>query len=233
MDLRVKDIGEVRAFSVLVTAFAVIGTLGLQQVLMPAALSEATRFSSTIIAWSLATPLSFFVGLRMLDNYHLTLDLERAAMHDPLTGAATRARFYERVAEIGHIPASLLIVDIDNFKKFNDTNGHLAGDAALRQVAATLIGNCRSEDVVARFGGEEFVILLPGAAKDDGVRVAERLAARLRECRIEIADKRLSVTASFGVAEVSDPDHIDEAIAQADAALYKAKQAGRDTVRVA
>lgn len=230
MDLRIRTIQDVRAFSVAVTALALIGNLALQNLLMPASVVEDIRFTGLVIALALAAPISFFVGLRMYDNHRLTLDLEQAALHDPLTGAVTRSSFYDRAADIGRVPMTVIVADIDNFKAFNDEHGHLAGDIALQQVATTLIRNCREEDVVARFGGEEFLILLPGTGPEDGARVAERLCARLRDRRVEVGDKHLLVTASFGVAEVTDPGNIDAAIGRADAALYEAKKAGRDQV---
>jgi len=98
-------------------------------------------------------------------------------------------------------------------------------------VATTLIRNCRREDVVARFGGEEFLVLLPGTGLGDGARVARRLCDRLREKKVLIDGDHVTVTASFGVAKLDGPDAIDAAIARADKALYEAKNAGRDRVR--
>ncbi len=230
MDLRLGNMHDVRAFSVAVTAVVLLGNLALQSLVMPAGVVEDVRVSGAVIALALAGPISFFMGLRLYDIHCLTLDLEHAAQHDPLTGAVTRARVYDRAAEIGHVPMTLILADIDRFKEFNDRHGHLAGDAALRQVAQTFLRNCRQEDVVARFGGEEFLILLPGTTPEDGVRVAERLCTRLRDRQVEIDGARLAVTASFGVAGVEEPGGIDAAIARADAALYEAKGAGRDRV---
>lgn len=231
MELRLRNIRDVRAFSIAVTAVALIGNLALQSLLMPADLFGQLRFSGAIITLSLAAPISFFVGLRMHDIHRLTRDLEHAAVHDPLTGAATRARLYDRVAEIPHGKTTVLAADIDHFKAFNDRFGHQAGDMALRHVAATLMRNSRDGDVVARFGGEEFVILLPGTGLQDGLHVAERLCDALRRNPVHAGGKGVTVTASFGVAETDDPTAIDTAIARADAALYEAKRAGRDRVR--
>ena len=233
MNLRLRNMADVRAFSVTVTAVSLIGNMGLQTLLMPEALLDQTRYVTSVITLMLVAPISFFVGLRMFDIHRLTLDLVQAAVNDPLTGAATRSRFYDRVAEVGNVQMTVLAADIDHFKSFNDRFGHQAGDAALRHVATTLLRNCREEDVVARFGGEEFVILLPGTALEDGMLVAERLCDRLRDRPVKVEDEDIPVTASFGVANVRDPSDIDAAIASADAALYNAKRAGRDCVRCA
>lgn len=230
MNLRLRNIRDVRAFSIAVTAVALIGNLALQSLLMPAELFGPLRISGAIITLSLAAPISFFVGLRMYDIHRLTLEFEQAAAHDPLTGAATRARFYERAAEAGNWRTTVIAADIDHFKAFNDRFGHQAGDMALRQVATTLMRNCRDGDVVARFGGEEFLILLPGTGLQDGLRVAERLRDALRRSTVSAGGDHATVTASFGVAEVDDPQAIDDAIDRADTALYAAKRAGRDRV---
>jgi len=238
MDLRLRNMRDVRAFSVAVTAVTLIGNIALQSLLIPPGLVEQIRMPSSVITLALAGPISFFVGLRMHDIHRLTLDLEQAAVHDPLTGAATRARFYDRAAALAGRRMTLIAADIDHFKSFNDRFGHQAGDRALRHVAATLLRNCRQDDVVARFGGEEFMILLPDTGAEEGLRVARRFCARLRETPVRVdgggaeaggaEGGGVVVTASFGVAPVEDPAKIDAAIARADAALYDAKRAGRD-----
>jgi len=233
MELQLRDLRDVRTFSVTVTAAAVLANLALQSVLIPADLVAQMRLPVSVMTLALAAPASFSVGLRLRDIHRLTLDLRQAVLHDPLTGAVTRARFYERAIEFGNVPMTLIVADIDHFKIFNDRFGHLAGDTALRQVATTLIRNCRREDVVARFGGEEFLILLPGTTLAEGACVAERLCACLREKPVLIEGERLPVTASFGVAKVESPAAMDAAIAAADEALYAAKRAGRNQISIA
>ena len=128
---------------------------------------------------------------------------------------------------------SLLMVDIDHFKNFNDTHGHLIGDQVLRLVARTLVENLKGRDVIARFGGEEFVILLPQTKLQDAERVANQLRASLATKNIR---KRGSkeilgvVTVSLGAAEYVAGEESDTLIARADTALYKAKQTGRNKV---
>jgi diguanylate cyclase (GGDEF)-like protein len=139
----------------------------------------------------------------------------------------------------------MLLIDVDHFKRFNDEHGHVSGDYALRTVAACLRGALRPTDMIARFGGEEFAVLLPGARLTNAREIAERLRRAVRETAILGLDGRElpKVTASIGAAEMPDePVHgeIEAAsqraaelfIERADQALYRAKSAGRDRVAV-
>ena len=158
---------------------------------------------------------------------------ELRAHQDALTGLANRARFIERFAELQadavHHPLCLVLVDIDHFKAVNDRHGHLAGDACLKAVARALLSHVRKSDLVARFGGEEFVILLPGANLKTAIRAAEGL-------RLAVAGAStwpgVALTASFGVTEVrpEEPSSLEQAVGRADAALYAAKDRGRNRV---
>jgi diguanylate cyclase (GGDEF)-like protein len=157
--------------------------------------------------------------------------LAELASTDELTGVKNRRRFREDLellygqAQRQGSPLSLILLDIDHFKQYNDAFGHPAGDQVLQQVGATLRSNLRSHDVVARYGGEEFVVLLPATAEDAALDVAERLRAAIagREW------PHRSVTASFGVA-TSGAEAPDAAtlVDHADRALYHSKEAGRD-----
>jgi len=152
---------------------------------------------------------------------------------DPLTGLANRSTFDDRLeAEFGRTrgtgqPLSLIIMDIDQFKTFNDQFGHSAGDAALRIVARTLRERSRSSDVVARFGGEEFTVILPNTDLQGALILAERFRSAIENSRWD----RRPVTVSVGVAEATESvagpaDLVD----RADGALYEAKRRGRNRV---
>lgn len=162
------------------------------------------------------------------------------SLNDALTGLYNRAWLNEvlpklvaRAAQDGG-DLSLVMVDLDHFKRFNDTHGHLAGDSALAAAANVLRAGLRPSDFAVRYGGEEMMVLLPGANRDQAVMVAERLCERLRDA-IVFADMRLPlphVTGSFGVATLA-PDGDEHALTEAaDAALYRAKESGRNRVSI-
>ncbi|HEU4321938.1 MAG TPA: diguanylate cyclase [Roseiflexaceae bacterium] len=171
-----------------------------------------------------------------LGNIQLRDELRRQALHDPLTGLYNRRyldvifpRELERVAGAG-LPLSVVMADIDHFKQINDSLGHAAGDRVLKAVGAVLRAQVRGGDVVCRTGGEEFVLLLPGADQEAAAARAEQLRAAI--AALTITDPPLpQVTISLGVA--SFPRHGKtpaDLLAVADAALYRAKAAGRDRV---
>jgi diguanylate cyclase (GGDEF)-like protein len=164
-------------------------------------------------------------------------ELALAASTDLLTGALNRRAFLEsanrefaRVCRYGGRLACIMI-DLDHFKNINDTHGHAAGDLILASAAHHIASRLREPDLFCRFGGEEFVILLPGTDWGGGAKVAEELRAGLSGLNLEHGGKKLPLTASFGVADISDQcTTLDALILLADQALYKAKESGRDRV---
>jgi diguanylate cyclase (GGDEF)-like protein len=128
------------------------------------------------------------------------------------------------------------MADMDHLKPVNDELGHAAGDRAIAAVAAVIRAELRETDFGARYGGDEFVILLPHTTADEGRVLAERICARLRQTVLEIAGRAVSIGASFGVAclpEDGEDMAADALVAAADSALYRAKRAGRSRVEVA
>lgn len=172
---------------------------------------------------------------------HITLkqqsdELRRLAMHDQLTGLYNRHFLIDvaakRISQAHRHKQALcvLMIDIDHFKTVNDEHGHSVGDAVLREVAAIVKQQSRNEDVVARFGGEEFVILLDNCDLANGAKKAELLRASLVDSAIE----GLRVSASFGLAQLDDnSEGFDELLHRADEAVYKAKSNGRNRVELA
>lgn len=127
---------------------------------------------------------------------------------------------------------TIIFLDIDYFKKVNDTYGHEAGDEVLRQTADLIRARVRQLDIVGRYGGEEIVIGLPGATAIHAERIAEDLRALIEKHSFQVGDKHLQVTASLGVAELTEKRNIHETLKAADDALYKAKEDGRNKVVV-
>lgn len=166
-------------------------------------------------------------------------DVRRESMLDPLTKIANRKSFDEGLADAiedarkTHSPMSLIIVDIDHFKSFNDTYGHQTGDQVLRLVAMTLKSNIKGKDLAARYGGEEFVAVLPYTDLHGAVIVAEnvRKAIQAKELLKRSTNEKLGrITASFGVATFQHTDNSGSLIERADRCLYAAKHAGRNRV---
>jgi diguanylate cyclase (GGDEF)-like protein len=160
---------------------------------------------------------------------------------DALTGIANRAAFDERLAselaraQRAQSPVALCLLDIDCFKKFNDTHGHQVGDKVLQAVAGALAETVRKMDLAARYGGEEFAVIAPECHPAKAASLAERLRAAVEEISLEAAGRKLSVTTSVGVALACWPGRgrtPAELIRQADARLYEAKRAGRNCWRV-
>jgi diguanylate cyclase (GGDEF)-like protein len=156
---------------------------------------------------------------------------------DPLTGLPNRRALDERLQQEwarllrhgGHV--SVIMADIDHFKKVNDQFGHPAGDEVLRQVARLLADGCRESDMAARYGGEEFVIVAPETTAQAAVDFAERLRMSICSKPLEVRGKVVDVTVSFGVADHEGRKTPEELVQAADEALYRAKSAGRNCVR--
>lgn len=162
-------------------------------------------------------------------------DAAELALVDPLTAVGNRRRLQRDLpGALDAGPVGLAMVDVDHFKRFNDTFGHQDGDEALRLVAAALRANVRDTDVVYRYGGEEFCVLLPGATPEEARETGERLrlAVAAATALSWSTDARRALTVSVGVA-LSTGDGGDDLVARADHALYAAKRAGRDRVVMA
>lgn len=176
-----------------------------------------------------------------LDMLDAAQRIERLAITDPLTGLYNRNFLYEMlplmIAEAHRYekPLSLIILDVDHFKQFNDTWGHDVGDLVLKHVAKLLQNNIRSADIPCRYGGEEFVIVLPDTHLENAVRAAEKIRNVVEDTPLVLEDQPepLRVTLSLGVAELKKEDTLDTLIRRADQALYAAKRGGRNRTEVA
>jgi two-component system, cell cycle response regulator len=184
--------------------------------------------SSTVLRFSLADA----------DELAALERVYNAAIKDGLTGVYNRKYLEERLdAEIAYAvrqstPLSIAILDVDHFKKVNDTYGHLGGDAVLKRVAEVLGETLRTEDVLARYGGEEFVVIARGLTVEHAVLMADRVRQQLAATVVPFDDKEIRVTASAGVASLACAAKPDKPslLGTADGRLYRAKESGRNRV---
>ncbi|MEM7018925.1 MAG: diguanylate cyclase [Pseudomonadota bacterium] len=173
------------------------------------------------------------------ERHDMANELERLASIDPLTNIYNRRYFMKRCEEeIGrmqryHRPVSLLMIDLDNFKHINDAHGHDVGDTVLVHTAKIVAAVIRESDLVARFGGEEFIVLLPEAHRKDAFELASRIRQAISDTPTTGNEQEINVTASLGLTTFDTQNqvkNIDTLIKQADEALYAAKRAGRNQV---
>lgn len=195
---------------------------------------------TSIINWWIIQPLSERLSQAMTQLNDARKEAERRAQVDPLTGVLNRCAFFTRLekaivlARETQTPLSFLMLDIDRFKRINDTQGHLAGDAVIEHVSEAIQATCIVDQAIGRYGGEEFSILLPDTPLADAVQFAERLRQRIAETVVHHNKVSLNVSASIGVAMLG-PNNSDAMalVESADQALFEAKRAGRNQVRLA
>jgi diguanylate cyclase (GGDEF)-like protein len=184
-----------------------------------------------ILLWLLGSWVIVFGFNRLREAYDRIITL---TCTDPLTGIANRRIFRESLdgaisfAQRQHTPLSIIMVDLDDFKSVNDNFGHNAGDLVLQAFAGLLRENSRQEDLAARWGGEEFIMMLPGSSAQAATVLCGRLRRRWEET--DCPDFGISLTASFGVAAYQPGETSDTLIGRADAALYEAKRLGKNQV---
>ena len=172
-----------------------------------------------------------------IESARLFSQVQHMAITDPLTELYNRRHFYdlansefERSRRYGH-SLSLIMLDIDHFKRVNDTYGHLAGDQVLKEVARRCMEVVREIDVVARYGGEEFIVLLPETVLEGAAQAAERMKARITDQPIIVGEWQVEVSVCIGVAEIDERClDLEALLERADQALYAAKRAGRGQV---
>lgn len=182
------------------------------------------------------TILALALADRMRRIREQQLRAEHLAAFDPLTGLRNRRAFAEHAAPVWSTarrhgrPLSVIVLDLDHFKRINDSHGHAIGDTVLVAAARAIERDCRAGDIAARWGGEEFIVLMPETTGQQAWAMAERLLASVRSIDIPLGGERLGVSASVGVAEWRGHDDLEALIREADAWMYASKRAGRDRV---
>jgi diguanylate cyclase (GGDEF)-like protein len=204
-----------------------------QTLALSASLIRIFNYINIVISFTAVGLISYYFRLASIA---LEQELEKLANTDSLTGLYNRRRMQE-ILEIQKSLSSrsgsnftLIFVDIDHFKKFNDTYGHCCGDFILCEVAAFMRKHLRQEDALARWGGEEFLIMLPNTDIKGARTMAEKIRKAITEERFHLAGQDFSVTMTFGLTQHEDNASIDDSLKRADDALYKGKEAGRNLV---
>ncbi|WP_210396479.1 GGDEF domain-containing protein [Motiliproteus sediminis] len=218
-------------FGALLAATITLSYLGLQTWLGQLATSETLN---TLWVIGLVTGVTLWIQCGQL---LMLLKLYRESTRDALTGLINRRvlmKQFELVMEdanAGNTGFAVLMCDLDRFKRINDNHGHLIGDKVLRQAAAVLTDNLRKSDTIARFGGEEFMAILPGLNAAEAKRLAEELRQAFEACEIsDGANGTIPVTTSIGLTDYQPGERIEELLERADQLLYQAKQKGRNQV---
>lgn len=203
---------------------------------MSGVISQKELIATTYSRWSVLTK-EYQKELSEINSALVKKNIKykEIASRDSLTKLYNRHKFtklyqssYETMIEREN-EMSLIMIDIDNFKKINDTYGHNVGDSVIVQISQTLVENLRNIDIICRWGGEEFVILLPTADIDNAALLAEKLRSYIEDLKVERVGK---ITASFGISSVVEGDDLKSVVNRADEALYLAKQSGRNCVKL-
>jgi diguanylate cyclase (GGDEF)-like protein len=221
------EIEDVVCFPLILGA-TVVGVLGVHNA---PTLSETDRMAST----TALVPLSL-----ALRNLRVLQDLQQQGIVDQLTGCLNRSTGLMtlqgelRRARRSRQPISIMMIDIDHFKTINDTRGHLAGDAVLEALGALIGQVLRTTDVRCRFGGDEFLVILPETSLEGAEQAAKKILAAMRALAAKADRSTAGTTLSIGIAQARRGElDATQVIGRADAALYRSKQAGRDTLRLA
>ncbi|HZY73229.1 MAG TPA: GGDEF domain-containing protein [Edaphobacter sp.] len=229
----------VRGFAILMSFYAVFGLTRVFLILFNGApqifLEQDALQTSTLVFNVIFVCIMGLCFLLMLSG-ELMAALENQSFEDVVSGALNRRGIEQKLAiELGcakrsGIGPSIALIDIDRFKAVNDTQGHAAGDRALRQVALAISSNLRNYDFLGRYGGDEFLLILPQASCQDAQKVVERIEHAIRG--LAAAKNGFPITVSSGITQAIPFEPADSLLARADAALYEAKHAGRNCSRI-
>lgn len=224
----VHSIAAVFRYAAFITVIANVASAALILLIRGSSASVDDFRLGYSVSTLLAPLLGVMGGFRNLRTFRLSQELSRLVNRDRLTDVATRDFFFERLAADPDTYGVSLMIDIDHFKKVNDTHGHLVGDDVIARVGRVLKDEMREDDIVCRFGGEEFLVYLRDATRADGWEIAERIRERIAAEVITTRNGPVEVTVSVGGSLKVQLEKIEEAIRRADDCLYRAKAMGRN-----
>ena len=242
---RAQQKEPLRLRQIAMTAFALTGLFSIARATVtvfytpPADFMDPSKTQPLLMLIGLALLLFWNLSLMLIPGERLQNQLRRAAQDDALTNLLNRGGFnllaqrqLERCRHAAR-PTSVLLMDLDHFKRVNDGHGHDAGDRLLCAFAETVRAQSRSTDLVARYGGEEFCALLPGADHSAAMVIADRIRQQFSKVTVPVDGIALGTTVSIGVAEIAATETVEGALLRADQALYAAKREGRNRVTLA
>lgn len=194
-----------------------------------------TFYPMFALGFAYVVTVSFTQGVQSVERMYLF----KQATHDGLTQLYNVRHFnllleseFKSISTLKFRPLSIIMADIDNFKRVNDTYGHASGDLILKEVASIIQSKCRQLDVVGRYGGEEFIVMLSGAKAQDAANLADKMRQAVAAKKFKLGNVMYSTTISMGVAQYTDEKSKNELVDNADKALYQSKRTGKDKVTI-
>ena len=236
--ITVKTYKHVVLYSILTTVFSIVLSLIIMIVSLsytyPEALEAPVTYFITVLVPLFVAPIVGFVAFSLvlkLEQAHE--NLEKISQTDALTLVYNRGFFLQHVEKElklrqADTPFALILFDVDNFKAFNDTYGHLLGDQILKVCAAEAASCIRKDDCIARYGGEEFAVFLNGCSVEKAEEVGERIRQRIADVRLPYKDLSLSITVSMGLVATKKGLALETLASTADQAMYQAKHSGKN-----
>ena len=226
-----------RCLSAAVLIVTVGGYLLRNRVPLASISEQAQDVFGAVNALTATALLLHATALSVRFNLSMHMNLYHSAHRDSLTNLYTRRRVLQRLRQLGggrrELPTAMVLIDIDHFKQINDQYGHDTGDVVLQQVAEVIASCVRTTDIAARWGGEEFLVLMPNTPFDDARVIAERILTHLREQAGLTRQVSVTLTATLAVAILKDGETFRDALNRADQRLYEGKQEGRNRVMLA
>jgi len=229
----------IRGFAVLMSVYAFFGLTRIPLILFngtPQIFLEQDALQTSSLVFNIIFVCIMGLCFLLMLSGELMAALENQSFEDVVSGALNRRGIEQKLAiELGcakrsGVGPSVALVDIDHFKAINDTRGHAAGDKALRQIALAISSNLRNYDFLGRYGGDEFLVILPQASCQDAQRVVERIQHAIHS--LSTAKNSFPITVSVGITQAIPFEPSDSLLARVDAALYEAKHAGRNCSRI-
>ncbi len=219
-------------YSVIISVFVVAANYAFSVVFVGLDYLKTYIVPETLVPILLAVPVAVIAARQRRRIYRLNCTLQDMVDHDGLTQLKSRQYLLNSVKVAAQENTVVMMIDVDHFKALNDTHGHQTGDRALQHMARIFADCCRAGDVISRYGGEEFVIVLKDSDLSAAALIAKRMRKTLANRPLETSSGSIVLTVSIGISVLRDNDDMTDALVRADTAMYLAKKKGRDRVEM-